>query len=145
MLPPHLSLSFPELGVILAALWQVNILPAWKSSSQHNCFGLWSPLYQGLPCALFINQGEQCSPALQEGLGRLGCTELALAGLGFCPPSMVGECWVLGPRGGADVWALGLVESPSLSSRSPPFPSAGPCFSGLLGDNLISPRLLSST
>lgn len=49
--------------------------------------------------------------------------------------------WVLG-------WgAVGLVlaESPSLS-----FPLSPPCpqqalFSGLLGDNLIAPRLLSST
>lgn len=30
VLPPHFSLYFPELGVILGALWQVNIPPGME-------------------------------------------------------------------------------------------------------------------
>lgn len=43
--------------------------------------------------------------------------------------------------------ALGLAETPSLPSPLPAAPRARSraLFSGLLGDNLITPRLLSST
>lgn len=144
--PPHRSSVLPGAGGCSCCPTAGKPAPLHGGVPSSIAAGVW-----GLPDVLgslpqMVNQRGTEQPSPAAGEGRVGSPELSLARFGLCPLSLAGGCWAPGRVACGEPWALGLAESPSLPSPcSPPLPGAGPCFSGLLGDNLFAPRLLSST